>query len=186
MPKPGMQLYVTVSVDGKVVRRRRVCRSYVKNMVIALWCQMGQQTQNTTNTDGTSGTLNSGSTLFDVAGTIDTSTIGPRIGTGTTAVASTDTKLVTEIVTGSGSGQMRHLATTFNNLINDSAGNAFQVIRPFVNNSGASITVNECGMYCPGTAGGKYLCIVRDLISGGVAVAAGKTLTITYDVRINI
>ncbi|MFC1994907.1 hypothetical protein ACFLVK_00680, partial [Chloroflexota bacterium] len=76
----------------------------------------------------------------------------------------------------------------------------FNIRRLFRNNAGVALTVNECGIYA---AGIEYLvgsgdndtswrtnvhpiCIARDLVSPGVAVADGEDLAVTYTPQITV
>ena len=78
---------------------------------------------------------------------------------------------------------------------------SFNIRRLFRNNSGGALTVNECGIYA---MSGKYdkdyaanyaqvtagfvqpMCIARDVIGGGIAVADGEDLAVTYTPQITV
>lgn len=182
---PALGIYYSIAVDGVEVIPETLCESWVKQFVQLLEIQMGNITLNMTWVSG-SGNIAAHANNFASANSIDVSTQGVVIGTGTTAVTATDSKLATQITTGSGSGQLRYLAGTYNTLTTDSTGSQFQIVRPFINNSGASITVNEIGIYCLAGSGGAPVCMVRDVLGSGVAVGAGQTITVTYTLRAEI
>lgn len=186
MRQPHLKLYYDVRIDGKIVIRRHVSRSWVKAFVQFLAIQFMAQSLSVKNTSAVSNSFSTDANNLVATGALDTSTTGIRVGSGTTAVTPSDYQLATAIVTGSSTGQLRHLAQTYNNFVTDSTGNQFQLIRPFVNNSGASVSVNEIGIYCKGNAGSDTDCIVRDVLGSTVTINAGQTLTVTYTIRANI
>jgi len=108
---------------------------------------------------------------------------GLVIGTGDTASSVADYKMDTPIVHGTGSGQMSYQES------NGPAANYtgatkiwdFTYYRIFNNNSGALITVKECGYleeHAPYSS--KYMLMERTVLSPTVAVADGAQLTVTY------
>ena len=177
----GMKVYFETHVDGKRVGRKRLSRSFVQGFARGVMVMMSSVSQGAQNDiTGTPITISANAGLFDTRAANDAQNPGIQVGTGTTAVATSDTKLVTRITTGSGAGQLRYLIQQFNNLSVNTTDCTFQLIRSFVNNSGGSITVNEIAVYCNVDATPHVFCMIRDIIGGGVAVAAGKTLTVTY------
>lgn len=71
----------------------------------------------------------------------------------------------------------------------------FSIRRLFTNNSGAAITVNECGIYAAATHYGNYgspggqafaHCIARDQVSPGVTINNGEVLAVTYTPQITV
>lgn len=181
MACPGVHAYFEIRIDGKRVGRKRLSRSFVQGFMRCLALQMANANVGSQNdTAGVSRTLNStNSSSFQGLGAIDTDTSGIVVGTGTTAIATTDTALVTKITTGNGAGQLRYLAQSYQTLSVGSTTVTLTFTRTFINNSGGSITVNEIGVY--GTAQTFNFCFIRD-VTAGIAVAAGKTLTITYTI----
>jgi len=108
---------------------------------------------------------------------------GLIVGTGTTPVTMTDVALATKIAHGSGSGQLNYGAHTVDASVIDSTTAKFNFVRTFSNASGAAITVNEIGIYLSALDSAEaqwYICIARDIISGGVSVPNGSTLTVRY------
>ena len=131
------------------------------------------------------------------------STYGIVVGTGTATPTPNDYNLQNQIINGTGSGQLSYGAHTINpapQTIGTSAnitttttptsgllpvsGNttSFQVSRQFTNQSGASITVSEVGLYSD-TANGIAL-IVHDLLSSPVTVPNLSILQITYTISV--
>ncbi len=70
----------------------------------------------------------------------------------------------------------------------------FSIRRLFTNNSGAVVTVNECGIYAAATRYVAYYagsqsyshCIARDQVSPGVTVNPGEVLAVTYTPQITV
>lgn len=177
----NMRLTFEAFIDGKRVGRKQLSRSFVNNLARWLYAHMSTASPgNGTNVAGSSITPSATTTTFQSTGGLDISGNGIVVGTGTTAIATTDTKLVTQIATGNGAGQLRYLAQTYNLFTVGSIDTSFQITRSFINNSGATITPTELGIYGAANTS-SIICMVRDLFSGGgIAVAAGKTLTVTY------
>jgi len=141
--------------------------------------------------------------IIDMNDGANDSTYGIVVGTGTTPPTPNDYVLENQIVNGTGSGQLVHSAHTINpqpQIIGSStyltttttptsgllpvSGNttSWQVSRQFTNQSGASITVSEVGIYMK-TLNGVTM-IVHDLLSSPVTVPNLSILQITYTISI--
>lgn len=164
-------------------------RSYTQYFLNQLHHQFqGNNTGVNTQTDtgGTSRTLQSGNNINDwILGASAQDNSGVMVGTGTTAVAATDTKLQTKINHGTGSGNLSYGAHVYGAAGVSSGTTTMSVARTFSNNSPSSVTPTETGIYTQmvdNVATTRYFCIIHDLISGGsgVAVAVGKILTVQY------
>ena len=84
---------------------------------------------------------------LDAIGLVNDETDGIVIGTGTTAVDITDSKLVAKIAHGVGAGQMVHQAQTWPAGVTTADPDVtFATNRNFNNNSGGGITVGETGI----------------------------------------
>lgn len=174
--------------QGRVLRRRRrLSRSYLTAFINLLNLQMrGAINLATLDTGGVSRDADYNALNFIAAAPLADATHGPVVGTGTTAVAIGDSALATQIAEGSGSGQLSHQVTTLTTPSTVGSTRSFTLQRVFINNSGASITVNECGIYIQGHDGTvtRYFCAVRDLVSPGVAIPNGGSGTLTYTISI--
>ncbi len=108
---------------------------------------------------------------------------GIAVGISAAPPAITDFVLWAQIAHGTGVGQLQYGNIAFGAVSNDTTSSHFTVTRDFANASGASITVNEIGLYLATYDGsgvyGYHLCI-RDVIAGGLVVPNGQTLTINY------
>lgn len=108
---------------------------------------------------------------------------GIMVGSGDTPFTPTDYALASKIHHGSGSGQLIHDRTYFTapEVLTDKI--QFTFYRSFTNNSGATITVKEIGIYyvtLDSFEYTRYICIERSVLSSPVAVPNGKVLTVRY------
>lgn len=91
---------------------------------------------------------------------------GVVIGTGTTAVGISDTKLETQIAHGTSGGRFVYEASMYDEPEISGSSCFFRSRRQFLNQSGGTIFVSECGIY---TVGGgtsvTRVCVVRDVFS---------------------
>lgn len=140
-----------------------------------------------TDTGGTLRTLN-GTGFILANGAAAATTKGIVLGTGTNAVAMTDTALQTQIAEGTGAGQLSHGAVQFYPV--DSAGanpRYVNISRGFQNNSGASISPTEVGLYVTHTTttgSPASFCVCRDLLSFSVGI--GQLAIVQYQLIFNL
>jgi len=143
-------------------------------------------------------------TFFDLNDSANDSTYGIVVGTGTATPTPNDYALGNQIVNGTGSGQLVYNAHTINpapQIIGTStnitttttptsgllpvSGNttSWQIQRTFQNQSGASITVSEVGIYTDTQNG--YALIIHDLLSSPITIPNNAVLTIVYTISIS-
>ena len=178
--KVEIQAFLTNS-DGKVIRRYpwKQANSLLKQFIQVLMAQLSQASQTVTDTGGTSragagAILN----LKASAGATDT-TFGIVIGTGETTVTMTDYKLQTQVTT-----NIAHAITTFATENPDTSTWRAAISRALTNNTGATLSVKEVGLYCTFTASGYIVCADRTLYA--VDVPSGVSLTLTYRVTVSL
>lgn len=117
---------------------------------------------------------------------------GIQVGTGTTAVAPTDYVLATPISDGTSSGQLEYFPSAGGTFGTSGSTASFVLERLFRNSSGASITINEVGVYAtagyPAAASSPYslshVCIIRDVVSPGFALLNGEYARIIYTISV--
>jgi hypothetical protein len=109
---------------------------------------------------------------------------GIVVGSSATAYSFEHIALQTRIAHGTGSGQLSHVDMTEQTPVYTSGTKTWNQIirRQFNNNSGASIDVNEIGMYFYNTLASIMLC--RDVLSSTVAVANSGQLTVEYETQL--
>jgi len=118
----------------------------------------------------------------------DDDTYGIIVGSDNTAEANTDYKIITQIADGAAAGELDYSAHTFVTSAVVGANVDFQIQRPFINNSGGNVTIEEAGIYLKAVdniATPRFVCIVRDT-TGTVTVADGQTATVDYTFRTTV
>jgi len=125
--------------------------------------------------------------IFDADAGVGSTGYGIVAGAGTTPPNIDDYNLESMIGHGSGAGQMGYGAMTFGLPTSDPTTSHFTLTRDFSNSSGVTITVNEVGVRVKANAlkynqnwDTAYFLIIRDVISGGINVPNGQTLTVNY------
>lgn len=114
-------------------------------------------------------------------------TYGILVGTGETAPATGDYSLETQISHGTGAGQLSYGATTVDHATEIGANMDMIITRAFVNGSGASITIKECGIvvrHMHWGSGYYYFLIIHD--AANQAVPDGYTAYVTYTIRTTV
>ena len=101
------------------------------------------------------------------------------IGTGSTAAAKTDTKLVTEL---SGSGLTRAAGTANVTAATGGAGSQVSVIKTFTN-TGSSQTVQEAGLFNDTTTTTDSL-FARQVISPSITLNTNDALTVKWTITL--
>jgi len=186
-----MELWIEALVKdkkGRVTRRlKRKSHSFVANFIKCLAVQLAMGKETITDTGGTAREPRpDGGNLGANAGSGVTS-YGIQVGTGTNAVSINDTALQTIIAHGTGTGQLQYGAVTFGATACDTAKCECTITRNFANASGGDITVYELGLVLAMVDGGvqKYL-VARDVVSTGITVPNGQTLTVNYKIRATV
>lgn len=115
--------------------------------------------------------------------------IGIQVGTGVAAVTPADFALQTRVAHGRAAGELEYGGCELVNIAIANPNGEFTIRRYFTNYSGGGITVQEVGIYTPGTDYDSYsawaFCIARDL-TGAVAVANTELLRVSYVVQITV
>ena len=185
--KAHVLIEVRDTKTGRLVRRRRFrSRSYVKAFLYLLYGHQRSSGGTIKDTGGTDRSISLTGYSFDLTAPANDDTYGVVIGTDDTAVDIDDYALAAQIAHGTGSGEMEHGIVEFT--APTKIGTSYQYVfrRSFANNSGASITVKECGLYMWATTLYYCFCQVRDVISAGVAVANGQSILVQYTQSITV
>lgn len=175
---------------GKLYHQERIrSRSPVQQFLQILLACMGEQNVAATDFGGESENIDyDGGSILLALGPINSAARGIVIGTDATAVDMTDSALAAIIAHGTGSGQMIYNAQVCDSTITVADPDAtFETYRNFNNNSGATITVRETGIYVnnsvTGTPNTDYFLIVRD-VPTEVAVVDGGGCYVKYTLKI--
>lgn len=123
-----------------------------------------------------------------ILGLINNSSYGIVVGTGNTAVTNADYKLETRLSHGAGVGNISYGVGTMGtaSVVGPNV-DLPDIKRTFTNNTGVLIVVREVGIYSRMTlAGGKYHCLVRDVLAPSINVPDKCSLTIYYTFRTTV
>jgi len=165
----------------------RPSESYVMAFMDMIYVQMSALTvAGEYDTGHTSRTLSRGQNSLLSSGPAGDITYGIVAGTGTNAVTISDYQLQTIILHGAASGKLLYGDEFFGAPSTVGSTRSFTTGRTLTNSSGASITVNEIGVYGCNAGTPYYFCMIRDVVAGGQAVANGHALTITYTISITV
>jgi hypothetical protein len=102
---------------------------------------------------------------------------GILVGTSDSPVSLAQYNLLGLIPNGTGAGQLSYGATVVEDLTTDTTY-FFRIVRTFTNNSGASITVREIGLFLKPNQY-SYM-FARDVPTSPISVPNGSTLTLRY------
>jgi hypothetical protein len=193
MPKAVIEFEVR-DKNGKLIQKGKFpAKSWVGNIIrllYVLWKPWATATSAAINyivtpsalldTSGTArgltiGTVGSGS--FGGCAPAGDLSAGILLGTSDTPVSIDQYNLLGLITHGTGAGQLSYGATVVEDLM-VGATYQFRIIRTFTNNSGASITVRELGLFLkPQT---QSFMFARDVPPSPINVPNGSTLTVRY------
>ena len=176
--------------DGKVLKRLSApSKSFLKRWNKALYMYFAYVTPLTIkNTAGASPETAASVPIFQMNAPAGDDDWGIVIGTGDTAVNVDDYALETIILEGGGAGQMNYQACSVS-LAAVSAPNCDYVVSRVVNNdSGATISVKESGIYFKlWTSGGApYYCGIRDVFAVPLDILNGGSISVNYTIRITV
>lgn len=94
-----------------------------------------------------------------------------------------DTKILHSAV--GAAGCLNYRAVTFVVPVVDGANVDFDISRPFINETGSTITVKETGIICAQLSDTKYHLLLRDVVAD-FDVDDTKTLTVVYTLRTTV
>ena len=175
---------------GKLIKktRKRLCRSFLINFMKSLELFMGHIYDQDSyivymvDTGGTErsifGSQSYGDRFFVACALSGDSQVGIVVGTGATAVTTSDNALDTQIAHGGGSGQLNYGASSCNGAVDSGVGCTMTFTRDFGNASGDTITIREIGIVVRHS--GYYCLISRDIVTQ--AVANGNTATAVIEI----
>lgn len=170
--------------DGTLVAHRsQHMDSYVIAWIKILLVQLGSsETTTATDTGGTSRTLGVSALAWGCNALINDDTFGIVVGTGSSAVTLTDTRLGGKISHGTGVNQLSYAAVQFDQAVTVDPTTYFRVKRQLTNNTTGSITINEIGIYAKGNSSGHIFLTIRDIVSGGFIVSGSQTVEAFYTI----
>jgi len=173
--------------NGKIVKRtrKRLSRSFVLQFLQIIEVCTLESAVSIKDTGNVSRSVSMHANNLNAAGAAGEGDNGIVVGTGTGAESNTDIALGTIIAHGAGSGQLNYGIQSKTAAAVVGANVDYIMTRTFTNASGASITVQEVGIYANTTSTNYKTCILRDL-TGAVAVGNGQTLTVDITLRTTV
>lgn len=187
-----IKVELMIIVRGKDGRIKRIYRQPSRSFVLAWWQTIYTQVAFVTNTSikdtgGVSRDIDRSEYNLDCRGSAGVQTNGILVGTGDTAVATDDYNIETQILHGTGSGQLDHGAGSVWTVTDGGTSIYFQISRPFNNGSGATITIKETGIvgviYDVGGPASYKALFVRDVLDSPVSLDDGETGTVYYTLK---
>ena len=194
LPWPQIRIYYQVTITdryGRVVRRTRLrrSRSLLRQWIELLRVRLSQENQSgvTDIAGGVVTIIHASTSGMLINGGVGDANRGLVLGAGSGAVDISDNVLGSQVLNGSGPGQLSHAAVTFGGIVVDATSAQFTISRIFNNQSGGPIAINEVGIHAQNNRSGQvphYFLIVRDLVSPGETVPAGGAATLVYTIRV--
>lgn len=126
---------------------------------------------------------------FGVDAPAGSSEWGLVVGQGAGAETNVNYKLTDQLTEGVGAGNITHDVTTIGTTAVVGANVDLVIQRTFVNNTGASLTVREVGIYMRYAETGPftyYHCLIRDVLAVPITLADKCTVTVYYTLRTNV
>ena len=146
--------------------------------------------------------------VLDLNDSANDSQYGIVVGSGTATPTPMDYNLQSQIVNGTGSGQLVYGAHTISPApVSNGSGNVYtttttpssgllpvsgnttswQITRTFTNNSGASITVSEVGLISQiwvNSSSSVFVLLAHDLLSSAITIPNNGVMAITYTISV--
>jgi len=173
--------------DGKIIARRKgKGDSYLKNYMVLHFALIGLGGENAVDTGGNTVTINKADCSdvhVDAGEGVDE--YGIVVGTGTDDNLPGMYNLQSPIEHGDGDNLLHYYGHSLSAPTVSGSDVLYEISRDFKNNGSVDITVYEAGLIVKiGTA--TYVLIGRQVISGGIAVPAGATLTFKFKPKITV
>jgi len=116
---------------------------------------------------------------FNCAATVGEDEWGIVIGDDDTPVSMADFVLLGPLTT-----DIVFSSVTVSEPVTDGTKRCFDVVRTFTNNTGATLSIKEVGLYCYGASASNFHCIDRTLYA--VDVNSGASLSLRYRISISV
>lgn len=170
--------------EGRVLRHiSEPSRSYVEQWNQLLNVQVAQANRSVRMTSGTPYSMPPHKDNFACNAAAGETTIGIRVGKGTTPVAIDDYALETPCEEGTGTDEFNYqlVIYTFPQVVSSTC--SFTLSRIMINNSGATISgIKEIGNYM----GGSQFMGFRDVLPSPVSIPDGGSITVTYTLSVTV
>lgn len=184
-----LKLYADLTTkdkNGEKTQKRTIeCQSFLVQFLKVLFIQTNQKYMSIKELSGSESNATPGGHTFSCDGDSGETDRGSLVGTGNTAPTINDYCMENKIGHGTGTGQLQYSAISFGSPSCDSSSCHCTITRDFSNGSGGDITVNEIGLANEiGININHSSLMIRDVISGGILVPNGQTLTLNYRIKV--
>jgi len=179
--------FIVRDKNGRVLARKKgKGDSYLKNYMVIHYAVYGLAGENAVDTSGNSVAIHkSDGDDIDLGAGEGDDTYGIILGTGSDPNSPGMYNLQSKISHGDGDNQLHHYSVSIGNLKVDGNVVYYEITREFKNNGSVDITIYEAGLVVKVGTVGKFL-IGRQVISGGITVPAGATLTFKFKPKITV
>lgn len=128
-----------------------------------------------------------GSSYLRVVTNTNNSNYGIQVGSGTTPVVVADYKLDTQIVHGTGAGQLSHADTLIAAPSVVGSTSQFVISRSLTNNSGGLVIIRELGLCCRTDSSPAFFTLLcRDLTGSDVDVLATQVAAVSITLSVTV
>lgn len=184
------QTYYTIEVrdkNGRLLKRERhISRSFVKAYNQIIGVQARQQAENIKLTSGSNGSTSPHALNLAMNAGAGVITFGIVVGRGSTAVAIDDYKLETICDEGTSTDELNYQGVTVSATTTSAPDCSFTVTRSAINNSGATITITEIGIYVKAIAVPYSILAIRDILPSSIDVPDGGAITVVYTIKVTV
>lgn len=163
---------------------KQICNSYVAQIIDILRVSFAGATSAVIDTASASQNITEANSYISVGGGVNDNTRGIQVGTGTAATTITTRVMQTLIVGGNGASQLAYGVNSTTQAATSGTTRSVTMSRVFTNNSGASITIQEVGIYFQGGASGFVFLMERTLSVQAILNTASATATYTIGVTV--
>lgn len=197
-------VHFSTSYETKIVKpngetkilTRDLCRSFNANFLQQIYAKMAYASVNFSNSqapfssnqtwarasDGTQVNNYNAATVFEIDAAIAVTTHGIILSTDTGTPAPLDYAMPSKIANGTGAGQLLYQVQGGTGLVVSANQSQISLFRTFINNSGATVTVNKFFLATYNTA--NYVMILTEKLSSAENILDGQTYSVTIYITI--
>ena len=179
--------FLIKEANGVVSQREKIpFRSFTRNFMSGLDISLNNGTSYNTTSSAGAQTVQPWFNMFRCPAAVGDTNYGILVGTGSTAMKSTDFKLVYTTPHGAGLNQLNYGAMVFDQIVSSGSLRRLSFRRNFLNQNAASVTVREVGWLTWNYNSNTYFLLARDLLQYdgtdiNVTVAQNQTLEVVYN-----
>ena len=179
--------FIVKDRNGKILARKKgKVDSYLKNHMVLVFGLYGAGGENGVRTDGSStAIMKSDLANADISAGEGETDYGIVFGTGSDPNSPGMYNLQSPISHGDGDNLLHYYGVSVGNIVVEGNTVYFEISRDAKNNGSVDITIYEAGLIVKLGTLGNFL-VGRQVISGGITVPAGATLTFKFRPKITV